>query len=54
METPGIRWVPLEGATGSMSNLPLAAAWIRRSRDAVRDGMPSTLRGGLESHADQA
>jgi hypothetical protein len=54
METPGVRWVPLEGTTGSMSKLLLAAAWIRRSRDAVRDGMPATLRGGQESHADQA
>jgi hypothetical protein len=53
METPGVRWVPLEGVTGSMNKLPLAA-WIRGSRDAVSDEMLATLREGLEGYADQA
>jgi hypothetical protein len=37
-----------------MNSLPLAAAWIRGSRDTVRDEMLATLREGLESYADQA
>jgi hypothetical protein len=44
----------LEGATELMNKLPLAAAWIRDSRDTVRDKMLATLREGLESYADQA
>jgi DNA-binding transcriptional LysR family regulator len=51
MATPGVRYIPLEGAVGSMNRLPLAAAWIRGSRDAVRDEMLATLRDGLESYA---
>jgi len=54
MATPGVRYVPLEGAAESMNKLPLAAAWIRGSRDAVRDEMLATLREGLESYAEQA
>jgi hypothetical protein len=37
-----------------MNKRPLAAAWIRGSRDALSDEMLATLREGLESHADQA
>jgi DNA-binding transcriptional LysR family regulator len=54
MATQGVCYIPLEGATGSMKKLPLAAAWIRGSRDAVRDEMLNTLREGLESYAEQA
>ncbi len=37
-----------------MNKLPLAAAWIGGSRDAVSDEMPPTLREDLESYGDQA
>jgi hypothetical protein len=37
-----------------MNKLPLAAAWIRCSRDAASDETQPTLQEGLESHADQA
>jgi len=54
MATRGVRFVPLEGAAGAASKLPLAAAWVRGSRDAVRDDMLSTLRTGLDRYAGQA
>jgi len=54
MATPGVRYIPLEGATGSMNKLPLAAAWIHSSRDAVRDEMLTTLRESLGDYAEQA
>ena len=54
MATRGVRFVPLEGAAGAASKLPLAAAWVRGSRDAVRDDMLSTLRTGLDLYAGQA
>ena len=37
-----------------MNKLPLAAAWIRGSRDAVRDEMLVMLREGLGDYAEQA
>ena len=37
-----------------MNRLPLAAAWIRGSRDAVRDEMLAMLRYNLGSYAEQA
>ncbi|WP_457093275.1 LysR substrate-binding domain-containing protein [Microvirga sp. P5_D2] len=54
MATPGVRYVPLEEAAGAMNRLPLAAAWIRGSRDAVRDEMLAMLRDNLGSYAEQA
>lgn len=54
MATPGVHYVPLEGGIGSMNKLPLAVAWIRGSRDAVRDEMLATLRDNLRSYAEQA
>ena len=54
MTTPGVRYVPLDEAAGSMNKLPLAAAWIRGSRDAVRDEMLIMLREGLGDYAEQA
>jgi DNA-binding transcriptional LysR family regulator len=54
MATPGVRYVPLDEAAGAMNRLPLAAAWIRGSRDAVRDEMLAMLRDNLDSYAEQA
>jgi DNA-binding transcriptional LysR family regulator len=54
MATPGVRYISLEDRTAAMNKLPLAAAWLRGSRDAVRDDMLSTLRESLRSYAEQA
>jgi DNA-binding transcriptional LysR family regulator len=54
MATHGVRYIPLESATGSMNKLPLAAAWLRGSRDAVRDEMIHTLQASLARYAEQA
>lgn len=54
MATPGVRYIPLVEAAGSTNKLPLAAAWIRGSRDAVRDEMLIMLREGLGDYAEQA
>jgi DNA-binding transcriptional LysR family regulator len=54
MATQGVRYIPLQGATGLLNKLPLAAAWIRGSRDAVRDEMLATLRESLGRYAKQA
>ena len=53
MATQGVRYIPLESATGSMNKLPLAAAWLRGSRDAVRDEMIHTLQACLAHDAEQ-
>ena len=53
MATPGVRYIPLDEAAGS-NKLPLAAAWIRGSRDGVRDEMLIMLREGLGDYAEQA
>jgi DNA-binding transcriptional LysR family regulator len=54
MTTPGVRYIPLDEAAGPMNKLPLAATWIRGSRDAVRDEMLAMLREGLRDYAEQA
>ncbi|MGK9230941.1 LysR family transcriptional regulator [Inquilinus limosus] len=54
LATRGVRYVPLEGAKATMDRLPLAAAWVRDARDAVRDDMVALLRSRLDRYADQA
>jgi len=55
MAAAGVRYIPLDGTgTGAIKKLPLAAAWIRGSRDALRDEMLETLRDGLAGYAEQA
>jgi DNA-binding transcriptional LysR family regulator len=55
MAATGVRYIPLNVAgTGTMNKLPLSAAWVRGSRDAVRDEMLDTLQQGLAAYADQA
>ena len=54
MATQGVRYIPLESASGSLNKLPLAAAWLRGSRDAVRDEMIHTLQASLGHYAEQA
>jgi DNA-binding transcriptional LysR family regulator len=54
MATQDVRYILLESGIESMSKLPLAAAWLRRSRDAVRDEMIHTLQAILAHYAEQA
>ncbi|MFE0758317.1 LysR family transcriptional regulator [Inquilinus sp. NPDC058860] len=54
MATRGVRYIPLEGTGGTMDRLPLAAAWLRGARDAVRDDMIALLRSGLGRYSGQA
>lgn len=55
MATSSVRFIPLELVhTGEPDRLPLAAAWVRSTRDDARDQMLATLRGRLASYAEQA
>lgn len=55
MAAAGVRYIPLKPAgAGTMNKLPLAAAWVRGSRDPVRDDMLDMLRKGLAAYAKQA
>lgn len=55
MAVSGVRYIPLGvPETGAMNKLPLSAAWVRGSRDPVRDAMLETLASGLEHYAAQA
>ena len=50
----GVRYVRLAAEGETMRRLPLAAAWIRGSRDTVRDALLATLKNGLTAYAEQA
>jgi len=51
----GVRFVPLKlEKTGPVGRLPLAAAWLRGSRDPLRDAMLSVLAKRLRSYAKGA
>lgn len=51
----GVRFVPLLPATAEGSKLlPLAAAWLRGSRDPLRDEMVTVLRHHLKRYARKA
>jgi hypothetical protein len=54
MIVPGVRYVPLIKEAGDIKVLPLAAAWLRGSRDPVRDNMLGILRRRLSSYASEA
>jgi DNA-binding transcriptional LysR family regulator len=52
MAVPGVRFVRLKLADSSLSGrLPLAAAWLRGSRDPVRDAMLAVLDARLRSYS---
>ncbi len=55
MAVPGVRYVPLN-ANGSPppDTLPLAAAWVRGTRDTARDDMLALLRARLGGYARDA
>lgn len=54
MPAAGVRYVPLGEAEGGTDKLPLAAAWVRGTRDAVREDMIDMLRARLATYAEQA
>jgi DNA-binding transcriptional LysR family regulator len=55
MAATGVRYIPLNAGDGGMINkLPLAAAWVRGTRDTVRDEMLDRLRNQLSRYSDQA
>jgi DNA-binding transcriptional LysR family regulator len=55
MAVPGVRYIPLTIPDAEqMKLLPLAAAWVRGSRDAVRDELLASLRSGLRRYAADA
>jgi hypothetical protein len=52
---PGVRYLPLEmRGMDRLNLLPLAAAWVRGSRDPVRDELMATLRSHLRRYAAEA
>ncbi|WP_315830892.1 LysR family transcriptional regulator [Bradyrhizobium prioriisuperbiae] len=53
MATQGVRYVPLRTARRAMNKLPLAAAWVRGSRDPLRDEMIALLQERLTAYARQ-
>lgn len=55
MAISGVRFVPLRLAPGKPAGrLPLAAAWLRGSRDPLRDSMISVLKTRLRRYAREA
>lgn len=54
MATTGLRYIPLNAGDGGMINkLPLAAAWVRGTRDTLRDEMLDLLRNQLGRYSEQ-
>jgi DNA-binding transcriptional LysR family regulator len=52
---PGVRYIPVDlESAGKLSILPLAAAWMRGSRDPARDDMLAILRSRLAKYASEA
>jgi DNA-binding transcriptional LysR family regulator len=55
LAVPGVRFVPLRLAKNNAAGrLPLAAAWLRGSRDPVRDSMLAVLEAKLRRYAREA
>jgi DNA-binding transcriptional LysR family regulator len=55
MAIAGVRFVPLKlGRNAPAGRLPLAAAWLRGSRDPIRDAMLAVLEARLRSYARDA
>lgn len=53
LAVPGVRFIKL-AAPSELSILPLAAAWVRGSRDPARDALLATLRQNLSRYASDA
>ena len=55
MAVPGVRYIPLRTPGGGGRDiLPLAAAWVRGTRDATRDEMLGILATRLRRYAEEA
>ncbi|WP_298110688.1 LysR family transcriptional regulator [Bradyrhizobium sp.] len=54
MAISGVRFVPLKLAEGSTGRLPLAAAWLKASRDPARDAVLIVLEKQLQVYAKEA
>lgn len=54
MAIPGVRFVPLKDAGEGAGRLPLAAAWLRGSRDPARDAILAVIAARLEDYAREA
>jgi DNA-binding transcriptional LysR family regulator len=55
MAVSGVRYIPLKlPGSAPINTLPLAAAWVRGSRDPVRDEMLSMLHARAATYAEQA
>jgi DNA-binding transcriptional LysR family regulator len=55
MKIAGVRFVPLKlQRSDTLGRLPLAAAWLRGSRDPLREAMLSVLRRRLPSYVKEA
>ena len=55
MAISGVRFVPLKlERTGAIGRLPLAAAWMRGSRDPLREAMMSVVARRLRAYAKGA
>ncbi|SFP60786.1 DNA-binding transcriptional regulator, LysR family [Bradyrhizobium sp. Ghvi] len=55
MAVTGVRFVPLRPKqSGPVGRLPLAAAWLRGSRDPARDAMLAVLEARLRGYAREA
>ena len=52
MATRGVSYVPLKATDNN--RLPLAAAWTRGTRDAIRDELLAMLQAGLSRYAQEA
>lgn len=54
MAVDGVTFLPLTLEGSNASRLPLAAVWIRNSRDALRDTLLDTLKRNIQRYAAQA
>ena len=55
MPATGVRYIPLKpSARGRLDKLPLAAAWVRGTRDPVREDMLAMMRARVATYAEQA
>jgi hypothetical protein len=55
MAVSGVRFVPLKLAGSALTGrLPLAAAWLRGSRDPMRDSMLGVLEANLRRYSKGA
>jgi DNA-binding transcriptional LysR family regulator len=55
LAVPGVRFIPLRLPAGTLAGrLPLAAAWLRGSRDPLRDAMLAVLEAKLRRYSREA